>query len=116
MKYKTTYDLSHITSVDALRREQVTVKERIKEREEELRLKMYELPGELAAAGANTFIPKVLRGRLTNAALNGGKKLINNFFVPGDSKPQNLLTHTIKNPTGVISIIKKGIKLFKGKK
>jgi len=116
MKYKTTYDLSHITSVDALRREQLIVKERIKDREQELRMKMYEIPAELAAAGANSIIPKILRGKITNAALNGGKRLINNFFVPSDSKQQNLLTHTIKNPTGVISIIKKGISLFKGKK
>src|SRR3954451_8665220 len=116
MKYRTTYDLSHITSVEALRREQLIVKERIRDREDELRLKMYEIPAELAAAGANTLIPKILRGKITNAALNGGKKLINSFFVPSNATPQNLLTHTIKNPTGVFSIIKKGISLFRGKK
>ncbi len=116
MIYKTTYDLSHITSVNALKREQLIVKERIKDREQELRLKMYEIPAELAAAGANSFIPKLLRGRITNAALNGGKKLINNFFVPSDSKQQNLLTHTIKNPSGVFSLIKKGIGLLSRKK
>ncbi len=116
MKYKTTYNLTHITSMEALKREQLVVNARIKDREVELRLKMYEIPGELAAAGANSFIPKILRGKITNAALNGGKKLINNFFVPSDSKPQNLLTHTIQNPKGVFSLLKKGIGLFKGKK
>jgi hypothetical protein len=116
MKYKTRYDLSHINSIDALRREQLVVKERIKDRENELRLKMYEIPAELAAAGANSFIPKILRGKITNAALNGGKKIINSFFVPGETQPQNLLTHTIKNPSGVFSLIKKGIGLFRGKK
>lgn len=116
MKYRTTYDLTHITSVDALRREQMIVKARIKDRESELRLKMYEIPAELAAAGANSLIPKILRGKITDAALNGGKKLINNFFVPGETKQQNLLTHTIKNPTGVFSLLKKGIGLFKGRK
>lgn len=116
MKYKTTYNLSHITSAEALKREQIVVKARIKDRENELRLKMYEIPGELAAIGANSFIPKLLRGKITNAALNGGKKLINNFFVPGETKQQNLLTHTIKNPGSVFSLLKKGIGLFKGKK
>lgn len=116
MKYKTRYDLSHINSIEALRREQLIVKERIKDREHELRLKMYEIPAELAAAGANSFIPKILRGKITNAALNGGKKIINTFFVPGETIPQNLLTHTIKNPSGVFSLIKKGIGLFRGKK
>ncbi len=47
MKYKTTYDLRHITSVEMLQREQVAVKARIKDRESELRLKMYEIPAEL---------------------------------------------------------------------
>jgi len=116
MKYKTSYNLSHITSVEALKREQMAVKARIKDRENELRVKMYEIPAELAAAGANSFIPKILRGKITNAALNGGKKLINNFFVPGQAKQQNLLTHTIKNSSGVFSLLKKGIGLFKGKK
>ena len=116
MKYKTRYDLSHITSVDALRREQIIVRERIKDREHELRLKMYEIPGELAAASANSFIPKILRGKITNAALNGGKKIINSFFVPSESNQQNLLTHTVKNPGGVLSIIKKGIGLLSKRK
>jgi hypothetical protein len=116
MKYKTTYNLSHITSVETLKREQMVVKARIKDRENELRVKMYEIPAELAAAGANSFIPKILRGKITNAALNGGKRLINNFFVPGETKQQNLLTHTIKNSSGVLSLLKKGIGLFKGKK
>lgn len=116
MKYKTTYNLAHITSIEALQREQFIVKTRIKDRESELRLKMYEIPAELAAAGANSFIPKILRGKITNAALNGGKKLINNFFVPGESVQQNLLTHTIKNPGGVFSLLKKGFGLLKGKK
>ncbi len=116
MKYKTTYNLSHITSVDALKREQLIVKERIKDHEHELRLKMYEIPAELAAAGANSFIPKMLRGKITNAALNGGKKIINSFFVPSETKHQNLLTYTIKNPSGVFSLLKKGIGLMRGKK
>jgi hypothetical protein len=77
---------------------------------------MYEIPGELAAAGANSIIPKMLRGKLTEAALNGGKKLINGFFAPTDPKNQNLLTYAAKKPSGVISILKKGYNLWRGKK
>src|SRR5215217_6084203 len=106
MKYKTTYDLSHITSLEALSREQLVVQARIEDREHELRLKLYEIPGELAAAGANSLIPKIFRGKITNAALNGGKKLINNFFVPKETQQQNLLTHTIKSRS-IYSILKK---------
>jgi len=114
MKYKTHYNLSHVTSIEALLKEQGVVRQRIAHRESELRLKMYEIPAELAAAGANSFIPKFLRGKITNAALNGGKKLINAFLVPENKQPQNMLTTTVKH-RGVFSFIKKGISLFKGK-
>ena len=114
MKYKVQYDLSHVVSLDALRREQVTVQVRLKDRENELRLKMYEIPAELAAAGANAVIPTFLRGKITNAALNGGKKLINNFIVPAGKTDQNLLTHAVRNK-GVFSILKKGFNLLRGK-
>lgn len=115
MKYKTQYNLSHVTTLTALKREQMVVKQRIKEREEELRLKMYEIPAELAAAGANTLIPKMLRGKLTDAALNGGKNLINKFFVPSSDQKPNLLTHVIKKQ-GVFSLLKKGIGMLTSKK
>lgn len=114
MKYKTRYDLSHITSMDALKKEQIIVKLRLKEREEEIKMRMYEIPAELAAAGAQTLIPKILRGKITEAALSGGKRLINNFLVPSGSKQQNTLTYTIKKP-GVLSLLKKGFSLMKGR-
>jgi hypothetical protein len=109
------YNTSHIDSLEALRREQQLIRQRIKRHENEIKLKMYEIPAELAAAGANTFIPKIFRGKITDAALNGGKKLINKFFVPEDDTPQNLLTQGVKRSGGVISLIKTGIKLFKGR-
>ena len=107
------YNLSHINSLQALRKEQVIVRQRIKDEEHELRLKMYEIPGELAAAGANSFIPKILRGKITDAALNGGKKLINGFFAPAQQQNGNLLTYAAKKPAGVLSILKKGFAVFK---
>lgn len=112
MRYKKTYDLSHVTSLESLKKEQQAVRRRITAHEEELKMKMYEIPAELAAASANTLIPKFLRGKITNAALNGGKKLINAFVVPEDKQPKNLLTHTVQN-RGLFSAIKKGIGLFR---
>ena len=112
MKYKTRFDLSHVISMEALRREQLVVKGRLQEREETMKLKMYELPAELAAASVNKFIPDFLRGKVTNTVLNGGKKLINALLVPHDKQPQNLLTTTVKS-RGIFSFVKKGITLFK---
>ncbi len=68
------YDLSHIKLFRNIKREQQLIRQRVKLRENELRLKMYEIPAELAAAGAKSFIPKMLRGKIADAALNGGKK------------------------------------------
>ena len=110
------YDLSHINSLETLQREQQLIKQRIKHRENELRLKMYEIPAELAAAGAKSFIPKILRGKVTDAALNGGKKLINKLFVPEDETRRIGWTKGKKNSGAVISLIAKGIQLFKGRK
>jgi hypothetical protein len=106
------YNLSHVNSLRALQKEQQAVMQRIAEGEHELRMKMYEIPGELAAAGVNTFIPKILRGKITEAALNGGKKLINGFFAPPGNQA-NLLTYGAKRPGAVLSILKKGFNLFK---
>ena len=112
MKYKTRYDLGHVTSLQSLRAEQQAVRNRIQQKEEALRLKMYEIPAEVAAASVNKFIPHFLRGKVTNTVLGGGKKLINALFVPEQKQPQNLLTTTVKN-RGLFSFIKKGISLFR---
>ncbi len=109
------YDLSHINSLETLQREQQLIKQRIKHRENELRLKMYEIPAELAAAGANSLIPKILRGKITDAALKGGKKLLNKFFVPEDETKRIGWTKSNKT-SSVISLLAKGIKLFKGRR
>jgi len=110
------YNLGHINSLQRLQKEQELVRQRIKDGENELRLKMYEIPGELAAAGANTMIPRMLRGKLTNAALNTGKKLINGFFAPPEPNNQNLLTYAAKKPSVVVNILKRGFNLWRGKK
>ncbi len=66
---------------------------------------MYEIPGELAAAGVNTFIPRILRGKVTNAALNGGKKVINTIFAPDNTTTRKLIGEGAKS-VGVLKGIK----------
>jgi hypothetical protein len=103
--------LQQITSIETLRREKIRVKERLQYHEKELSRKMYEIPAELAAAGANSFIPSFLRGKVTNAGLNVGKKLINKFFVP-EEKEQSLLPAASKS-IGLFRGLKKAFSLFK---
>lgn len=114
MRYRVTYNTGHIQSMEALVREQRVVQERIREKEEALRNKLYEIPAELAAAGANAVIPKILRGKITEAAINGGKKLINNFLAPQNRLPDGTLATAVKSK-GVLSLLKKGIGLLKRK-
>ena len=114
MKYKIKHDMSHITSVAALQKEQAMVRQRITRREDELKMKMYEIPAELAAAGVNSMIPNILRGKITNAALNGGKRILNSLLVPDAKQKSDLLTTTVKY-RGLFAAIKRGIQVIRGK-
>lgn len=100
--------------MEALQREQFITRERLKTRQELLKNKMHEIPGELAVAGVNTFIPKILRGKVTNAALNGGKKLINNYFAPENGQARKLIGASVKGK-GILSGIKSIFNLVRGK-
>jgi hypothetical protein len=111
----TEYDLSHITSIEDLKKEQALITQRILMREEELRLKLYEIPAEIAAAGVNSLIPNFFRGKITDAALNGGKKLMKKLLAPSSDNRINSISN-FKQTNSVISIIGKGLKLLKGKR
>ena len=103
-----------ITTLDDLQREQFIVRERLKSRQQSLQNKMHQIPGELAAAGVNSFIPKFLRGKVTNAALNGGKKLINGYFAPDDGSTGSLVSGAVKQ-VGLLKSITSIFKLLRGK-
>ncbi len=108
-------NFSHINSIAALQHEQQRVRSRIKQQEVELKRKMQELPGELAVVGANSFIPKILRGKVTNTALKGGKFLVNKLFV--DSEPTKKGWSSSGKASGAFSIAKTLFKILKpGKK
>ncbi len=111
MNYKIKYNLSHINNLDALKQEQSKVRQRIAYREDELKLKMYEIPAEVTAAGVNSFIPAILRGKVSESILKGGKKLINALLLPEDKRPTNILTKAAKTG-GLIMILKKGFRLL----
>lgn len=104
-----------IDSVATLKKEQFYVRERLKKRETELRRKVQEIPGELAAAGANSMIPDVLKGKVTNAALQGGKSLIHKLFVKNDQPGSGGLMNTSLKTKGIVAGAKALFKLFKGK-
>jgi hypothetical protein len=105
--------LNHITTVEKLQQEKYRVRERLEIHKRELSRKMYEIPAELAAAGANRLIPGFLRGKITNAALSGGKKLINKLVVPGDDQKSAL--PSISRGITIASGIRKLFSLWRGR-
>lgn len=104
-------DLRHIATIEDIRLEKMRIRQRLTEREKELSRKMYEIPAELAAAGANSFIPSFLRGKVTNAALSGGKMIINKFMVP-EEKGNSMLPQASKG-FSLLKGIGKAIKFFR---
>ncbi len=107
-------NVSNITSYEALQREQFIVKERLKARQLSLKNQMHQVPGELAAAGLNSFVPKLLRGKVSNAAINGSKKLINSYFAPENAEGRKMIGGSLKN-FKVLSGVKSIFKLLRGK-
>ncbi|WP_207495465.1 hypothetical protein [Aridibaculum aurantiacum] len=101
----------HITTIQELRQEKLRVRLRMEQRQKELSRKMYEIPAELAAAGANSLIPAFLKGKVTNAALSGGKKLINRFVVPEESGQKKL--PSVSKSISLISGAKKIFSFFR---
>jgi hypothetical protein len=102
-----------IKSVADLRREQQLARQRITTYEEEFKKKIQQLPGELAVASANNFIPRFLRGKITNTALSGGKFLIDKFFVEPDQTPRAIQA---TRKSGIVPFVKTVFRMFKGRK
>lgn len=109
-----TVPLSHIKSLKDLQQEQYRVKLRVQQHEKDFAKKVQQLPAELAAAGVNNLIPPFLRGKVTNSALNGGKFLINKFFVTDEATGGTKLLTSAKK-SGVIPLVKTVFKMLRGK-
>ena len=103
-----------IRSIADIKVQQQRTKERLQGYEVEFKKKIQQLPGELAVAGANNFIPLFLRGKITNTALSGGKFLIDKFFVESENKSGGLSRLPIRK-SGVIPFVKTVFRMFKGR-
>lgn len=106
----------HISSMDALKKEQFNARLRVQEKENELRRRVQQVPGELFYSGMDSIIPSMLTGKVSSFALNAGKGLINNFFVrkavtTGGFKLLNAL-----KPSGILKKLQYGFKALVKKK
>jgi hypothetical protein len=72
---------STINSLDELRLHQEATRLKIRDKEQQIRMKMQEMPGELFYSGMDSVIPNFLSGKVSSMALSAGKGVINHFFV-----------------------------------
>ena len=106
-----------IGSTEDLRRELLATKLRIQLKENELRARVKQVPGELFYSGVDSFIPSVLSGKVSSFALNAGRGLINNFFVRKAVTAGSYHVINALKPSGVVRRITSGVgSLLKKKK
>ena len=99
----------NITTTEDLKKELIATRLRIQVKENELRNRFREVPGELFYSGVDSVIPSMLSGKVSSLALTAGKGLINHFFVrKAVSAGTGHLLKTLK-PSGVIRKLTSGI-------
>jgi hypothetical protein len=108
-------NIQSIKSIADLKVQQQKTRERLQHYELDFKKKIQQLPGELAVASANNFIPRFLRGKVTDTALSGGKFLIDKFFVePGQTNATP--TRLPLRKSGVIPFVQTVFRMFKNRK
>ncbi|HZG23275.1 MAG TPA: hypothetical protein VEZ17_01785 [Chitinophagaceae bacterium] len=100
----------YINSMYDLKKEQQLVRARILEKEDALRKRVQQLPGELFFSGVDSVIPSMLTGKVSNFALNAGKGLINNFFVKKAVSTSGFKILDVIKPSGIFKKIQSGYK------
>ncbi len=103
---------SNIKSIADLKMQQQKTRERLQYYEADFKKKFQQLPGELAVASANNFIPRFLRGKVTDTALSGGKFIIDKFFVSPEQGTISVPGQSLRK-SGVIPFVKTVFRMFK---
>lgn len=106
----------YISSMEALKKEQLSARLRIQEKENELRRRVQQVPGELFYSGMDSVIPSMLSGKVSSFALNAGKGLINNFFVRKAVNTNGLKILNLVKPSGIIKKLQYGFKALTRRK
>lgn len=101
-----------INTVEDLQREQRRLKGRIRVQEKELRQRIKQVPGELFYASVNSVVPAILSGKITTAALNLGKNLVNKVFVKKDGGETNSKLFNTARQMGLLALLKVGFNAF----
>ncbi len=115
MKHKSAQ--GSIASTEDLKKELHATRLRIQLKENELRNRVKQVPGELFYSGMDSIIPSALSGKVSSFAFNAGKGLINNFFVRKAVTAGSYHVISALKPSGVVRKVTSGIgSLFKKRK
>lgn len=97
-------------NLEELREGRKSVKQRVVLQEKMLKDRLQELPGQLIYTGVKSVLPPLISGKITNSVLNGGKALVDHFFVKGGDKDKPLLK-VVKN-VGFLTAVRWGVRLL----
>jgi len=114
MKHRITH--GSIASSEDLRKEIQQTRYRILEKENELRKRVKQVPGELFYSSMDSIIPSMLSGKVSSFALNAGKGLINNFFVRKAITAGSFNLLRALKPSRIVKKLQYGIKSITRKK
>jgi hypothetical protein len=106
----------NITCTEDLRKELHNTRLRILQKEDELRKRMRQVPGELFYSGMDSIIPSMLSGKVSSFALNAGKGLINNFFVKKAVTAGSFGLLRALKPSGLVRKLQSGFRAIVKKK
>ncbi|MEO6645371.1 MAG: hypothetical protein ABIN89_03120 [Chitinophagaceae bacterium] len=105
-----------IASTEDLKKELHNTRLRILQKEDELRKRVRQVPGELFYSGMDSIIPSMLTGKVSSFALNAGKGLINNFFVRKAVSAGSFKLLRFIRPSGIARSLGSGIRAVIKKK
>jgi len=105
-----------IASTEDLKKELQNTRLRILQKEDELRKRVRQVPGEIFYSSMDSIIPSMLSGKVSSFALNAGKGLINNFFVRKAVTAGSFKLLRIIKPSGIARKLGSGIRFLMKKK
>jgi hypothetical protein len=103
----------YIRNLAELKATRKVIRRRVKEDEALLKERLQELPGQLLYTGVKYFIPPMLSGGVTNTILQGGKSLVDHFFIKKEDRAiegRAGIAPSLKK-AGLLAALKWGVRL-----
>lgn len=107
---KSKVDLSHIDTLEDLKREQLVIKARLRMQEEELKEHFKNVPKEALKAGASAIVPQVLQNKATSNIFNASRNIVGSLFAKKGHK-SDVLWKGVRQ-AGMYVLLKQALKIL----